>query len=381
MRTSAHIARLYHRVVSSPPDGDCKLGLSLSGIKRAPQCLRQLLNLSTLTVDDEFEQLLSTLDDHEASCKHLLDVLDNYQCRAHEMLASSLNVASMTKVLFDPYFGTCKEESEHLPCEPFHNAKRYLILMEETKLAMTELFSTIPLTLGKRFGLLFTYFNTIRKNIRKRDMALLDYDKAMDKFDPLSIRKSTGILTIKQAQQFHSLQRQVDQLKMHYDTINNMLKKELPYFFRLVESFVHMLLQFFFYMHLANTYQLNRSLLTLAEPMKFCKEEICDPKFGQKIVSQARPLGDPGLHIVLFHRTHLELLVDASAAITGTVSNYNPYWKYCEALFDYSAQNSEDLDFERGSVIRVLHQDGDWWEGELHGRVGMFPSNYVTMRT
>uniref|UniRef100_H2YPF9 Uncharacterized protein n=1 Tax=Ciona savignyi TaxID=51511 RepID=H2YPF9_CIOSA len=48
------------------------------------------------------------------------------------------------------------------------------------------------------------------------------------------------------------------------------------------------------------------------------------------------------------------------------------------AMYDYSAQNSDELSFQRGSIIMVHEQsDVDWWKGTTGGATGLFPSNYV----
>ncbi len=51
---------------------------------------------------------------------------------------------------------------------------------------------------------------------------------------------------------------------------------------------------------------------------------------------------------------------------------------YAEAMYDYKGQDSSDLDLKRGDKISILeHVNNDWWRGEVAGRVGIFPSNYV----
>lgn len=53
---------------------------------------------------------------------------------------------------------------------------------------------------------------------------------------------------------------------------------------------------------------------------------------------------------------------------------------YVLAMHDYSPQhqNATCLSFRAGQVIRVLSQDpSGWWDGQLEGRRGWFPSNYV----
>jgi len=52
-----------------------------------------------------------------------------------------------------------------------------------------------------------------------------------------------------------------------------------------------------------------------------------------------------------------------------------------KALYDYDAENPDDLSFKEGDVINVLDQSdpSGWWEGELNGKTGFFPSNFVEL--
>lgn len=48
------------------------------------------------------------------------------------------------------------------------------------------------------------------------------------------------------------------------------------------------------------------------------------------------------------------------------------------ALFEYVGVNQNELDFKEGDVITVLDQyDENWYTGELNGKIGIFPYNYV----
>jgi len=48
------------------------------------------------------------------------------------------------------------------------------------------------------------------------------------------------------------------------------------------------------------------------------------------------------------------------------------------ALYDYQAQQYDELSFVKGNVITVLSKDHpDWWTGELNGNTGIFPANFV----
>ncbi|XP_052228176.1 F-BAR and double SH3 domains protein 2-like isoform X2 [Dreissena polymorpha] len=55
---------------------------------------------------------------------------------------------------------------------------------------------------------------------------------------------------------------------------------------------------------------------------------------------------------------------------------------WVRALYDYEGTSSEELSFVEGTLIRVLRKDENgiddgFWEGELNGRVGVFPSLVV----
>eukprot|EP00511_Aplanochytrium_stocchinoi_P003128 CAMPEP_0204832638 /NCGR_PEP_ID=MMETSP1346-20131115/14308_1 /ASSEMBLY_ACC=CAM_ASM_000771 /TAXON_ID=215587 /ORGANISM="Aplanochytrium stocchinoi, Strain GSBS06" /LENGTH=416 /DNA_ID=CAMNT_0051964585 /DNA_START=241 /DNA_END=1491 /DNA_ORIENTATION=- len=52
----------------------------------------------------------------------------------------------------------------------------------------------------------------------------------------------------------------------------------------------------------------------------------------------------------------------------------------CEALYDYAAQQADELTVRAGDKIEVLDSsENDWWSGKLNERIGLFPANYVQM--
>ena len=48
-------------------------------------------------------------------------------------------------------------------------------------------------------------------------------------------------------------------------------------------------------------------------------------------------------------------------------------------LYAFKAEDDTELAFNKGDRITVLSKQGEWWEGELNGKKGMFPANYVTI--
>ncbi|XP_041798350.1 SH3 domain-containing protein 21 isoform X2 [Chelmon rostratus] len=52
----------------------------------------------------------------------------------------------------------------------------------------------------------------------------------------------------------------------------------------------------------------------------------------------------------------------------------------CQVMFDYKAKAEDELDLKKGDTVVILRketEDEGWWEGELNGRCGFFPDNFV----
>eukprot|EP01111_Echinosteliopsis_oligospora_P014912 TRINITY_DN5735_c1_g1_i3.p1 TRINITY_DN5735_c1_g1~~TRINITY_DN5735_c1_g1_i3.p1 ORF type:complete len:1071 (+),score=360.39 TRINITY_DN5735_c1_g1_i3:181-3393(+) len=50
----------------------------------------------------------------------------------------------------------------------------------------------------------------------------------------------------------------------------------------------------------------------------------------------------------------------------------------CVAIYDYEASTDDELTFKEGDVITILQKDQNgWWQGELMGKKGWIPANYV----
>lgn len=56
----------------------------------------------------------------------------------------------------------------------------------------------------------------------------------------------------------------------------------------------------------------------------------------------------------------------------------------CRVMFPYDAVNDDELTLKEGDVITLISRDGQdmgWWRGELNGRIGVFPDNFVQIVT
>nr|XP_008513521.1 PREDICTED: intersectin-2 isoform X2 [Equus przewalskii] len=79
-----------------------------------------------------------------------------------------------------------------------------------------------------------------------------------------------------------------------------------------------------------------------------------------------------------FPASHVKLLGPSSERTTPA---FHPVCQVI-AMYDYTANNEDELNFSKGQLINVLNKDDpDWWQGEISGLTGLFPSNYVKMTT
>ncbi|KAM9703731.1 CD2-associated protein isoform 2-T2 [Menidia menidia] len=58
--------------------------------------------------------------------------------------------------------------------------------------------------------------------------------------------------------------------------------------------------------------------------------------------------------------------------------------EYCKVTFCYDATNEDELSLKEGDIVHLLSKDtGEpgWWRGEVGGREGVFPNNFVALVT
>jgi SH3 domain-containing protein 21 len=79
-----------------------------------------------------------------------------------------------------------------------------------------------------------------------------------------------------------------------------------------------------------------------------------------------------------------EDLVSGGGDVVGDVPLLppKPIREQCKVLYAYQPLNEDELKLAEGDVVTVLSKelpDKGWWKGELRGRIGVFPDNFVTL--
>ena len=68
----------------------------------------------------------------------------------------------------------------------------------------------------------------------------------------------------------------------------------------------------------------------------------------------------------------------APAAAAAPPPVPQPEGKKYQAMYDYETQEEDELALKRMDIIIVTDDsDASWWRGEIDGREGLFPANYV----
>lgn len=50
--------------------------------------------------------------------------------------------------------------------------------------------------------------------------------------------------------------------------------------------------------------------------------------------------------------------------------------------YSYSADNEDELNLKENDIIVILDkdlEDAGWWKGEINGKIGVFPDNFVEL--
>ncbi|QFZ25632.1 hypothetical protein EJF18_10735 [Clavispora lusitaniae] len=364
------IKRFLSKFVTPPSESSYKVGISYEGLKRAPQFLRQAMRLATSTVDEEFEELLLQLNAIESHGKKVLKIMSSYQDSVNAWLIHMERIVSNVKSIFEVDDDT--ESQKHILERTVHYEK----VIESLRLSIDEIFNTVPVVLAERVKILLAHISVLRGEIRKRDIALVDYDKIYDKFDTMSISKAAGNMTMKQSQQYFATERKMELSKLEYEKHNMALKKELPCFIYFAKSFMKEAFTFIFYTQINVANQIDSDLRLLQDEFATDIIEPSIKEFGEKLVEEFNENN-------FFEQPKVTLVASTEASpcgeknATNTIIHPVTSLGYYRAAFKFTAQEVNDLSFKKGDVVKVIEKKGEWWKGELNGKSGMFPSNYV----
>ncbi|XP_029353751.1 proto-oncogene vav isoform X2 [Echeneis naucrates] len=76
---------------------------------------------------------------------------------------------------------------------------------------------------------------------------------------------------------------------------------------------------------------------------------------------------------------HPEQSNSSTSTLNSTSGGSMKSFGVARARYDFSARDRTELSLREGDTIKILSKKGHsgWWRGEVYGRVGLFPANYV----
>ncbi|KAL2084926.1 hypothetical protein ACEWY4_020444 [Coilia grayii] len=107
-----------------------------------------------------------------------------------------------------------------------------------------------------------------------------------------------------------------------------------------------------------------------AFPSNFVKEIFVAPKDAKMADGKARPK----LSNAVFNNKETQHLR------TSVRKKSFREKERCQVMFDYVAVAEDELGMKKGDIVTIISketEDEGWWEGELNGRRGHFPDNFV----
>ncbi|XP_024270230.1 SH3 domain-containing kinase-binding protein 1 isoform X3 [Oncorhynchus tshawytscha] len=107
-----------------------------------------------------------------------------------------------------------------------------------------------------------------------------------------------------------------------------------------------------------------------AFPSNFTKEIFVSPKDVKHNESKTRPK----LSDTMFSK---ETKLPQRTSVRNKTKNVK---ECCQVMFDYPAVTEDELNLKKGDIVTIITketEDEGWWEGEMNGRRGFFPDNFV----
>ncbi|KAJ1100760.1 hypothetical protein NDU88_005838 [Pleurodeles waltl] len=143
----------------------------------------------------------------------------------------------------------------------------------------------------------------------------------------------------------------------------------------------------------ADEFKSDPQLSLISAMIKNLKEQgVSFPAIGSQAADQAKAspalvAKDPGTVVSKKEEEDLAKAIELSLKeqrqqlypSTSSLFTYKPDGRKVQAIYDFEAAEDNELTFKAGEIITVLDDsDSNWWKGETHLGIGLFPSNFVT---
>lgn len=336
-------------------------------LKRAPLILKQKCQQgNSSTVDDEFNGLNYQLQLTKTSLTKVIKNCKLFGSVSSLLLLSIENITAELKILILDKIYNHDSELIHTKDQLNTSTSIYQKTGFSIKDNISEPLQLFNVGIEQKINDISSMIRQIELKISQRLLALVKYDNSFNDHESLYLKQQAGeILSTKKSQKLMYLERNMHEYKSNYEELNQLLKKEMTVFFKLMAEFMAEIKAQIYFVHLMVVYQFQSHFESFATAVEL---EI------------------PNTPVDLTHlKSNLDFqeLINTLSIINirdndlADLMQMDSAHSQCRAIYDFEAQKKDDLSIKKKDIIIILEKKGLWWKGELNDRIGYFPSNYV----
>lgn len=409
--------------------------MSWKGFKKAvvrlPENVKQKVGSTKESQDEFFNVQEVRLRAMEGEIENLLAQLKQFKVAVTALLNHQNQVAIILKEQFDSYGETDKA----FPSEISKNALiEYLRILEEFK----ENTFSLTLDLDRRTidptTEVLTILKSIRKLIIKRAHKLTDVTRHSGSLGKVQSKTTRDVADEKKLYKYEELLRGSQE---EFDQINDALLDELPKLFEFKKEFYTPIMfsflqiqsrfysEYFTHMKILSTmraFNFDSSVIdgfesrrpefsplldhlnTVSIPLlrkntlksRFAKKSslpsnsLQAPSSENGQIDSKNTLRPPSKQRSISNPPPYSDATPASSSQIGSTPNSPikrpppavPPLRKARVLYDFEAQAEGDLNLKENDIVDIIKKTDsteDWWTGRSHGKIGIFPGNYVEL--
>ncbi|ODV83547.1 hypothetical protein CANARDRAFT_203055 [[Candida] arabinofermentans NRRL YB-2248] len=235
-------------------------------IIRAPQNLRQKLNMGESTVDAVYTDAERRFKELEEQTKRISDESKRYHKAVNDMLDHQIGFSKGIEEIFKPISGKLSDPNSTIPegnPEGIEACEQYREVVAELKETLKPDLELIETRIVGPAQELLKIIQSIRKMALKRNHKQLDLDRHQNSLKKIQNKKE---ISAKDEEKIYKYENDVAIAQQEFDYYNEMLKNELPILFRLEGEFIKPLFVSLYYMQLNVFYTLSSRMEEMKIP-------------------------------------------------------------------------------------------------------------------
>jgi hypothetical protein len=343
-------------------------------VVRLPHIVKRKAGRINETSDVEYENFEGQFSVAEECSKRLVEESKKYKESIKQMLEGHEElIEAFKQILF-----SSEQQSNTNSAIEWNKLGEYIDHLSICKLElMNKLSVCIEAQLHKPMTSLAAYAKKIRAKCLKRDHKLIDYDRHRLELEKLRKASHQSTFSLSDEKKLIKREKEFEQANSDYQSINSLLKQELPMFCALAKKLVTPAIV---------------AVIHFQQALVKKNLELCQVFCAANTTSKTSILRDyekkKAIYMEIMQQCELfssrtECLSKMRACSIGEAEKEVQQMKspmqekgeFVVAVYDYEASESGDLSFLENERIKVLEKNDDgWWKGALRGNVGMFPS-------